>query len=347
MVLVEDAPRLGDVDRLLLGQRPRQLDQPIEPGAHHAVFGRRFRHALEPPQFLAGLLLDLLGHLGLGDGLAELGDFRVLAVGFAELALDRRHLLAQQHLALALVERRLGLPADFRREAQHLEPAGQQPRDPLDARRDVDRLQHLLLLVRRDVGVGGDEIRERAGRGHGLDGSDQLLRRLGQQLERLDRLALQVQKPGLELRGADLRLLDAVDARDQERIAAQEIHDAKALLALAHEVMRAIRRRHIAHEIGQGADAVQVERLRLRELRIALHEDADLALLANRLLGGADRARAADRDREHRPGKQHEAAHRHDDQRVRRQVGLAARSAFGVGGAKQWTFGNQPALRWR
>ena len=63
VVLVEDAPRLGDIDRLLLGQSPGQFDQPIEIGAHHAVFARRFRHALQPAQFLARLLLDLLRHL--------------------------------------------------------------------------------------------------------------------------------------------------------------------------------------------------------------------------------------------------------------------------------------------
>ena len=63
VVLVEDAPRLGDVDRRLLGQLPRQLDQPIEIGAHHAVFAGGFRHALQPAQLLARLLLDLLRHV--------------------------------------------------------------------------------------------------------------------------------------------------------------------------------------------------------------------------------------------------------------------------------------------
>ena len=122
VVLVEDAPRFGDVDRLLLGQRPGQFDQPIEIGAHHAVFAGGFRHALQPAQFLARLVLDLLRHAGLGDGLVELGHLGGLALlAFAELALDRRHLLAQQHLALTFVERGLGLAADFLRQPQDLD----------------------------------------------------------------------------------------------------------------------------------------------------------------------------------------------------------------------------------
>src|SRR5262249_47865866 len=55
VILIEDAARLGNVDRLFLRQLPRQLDQPIEIGAHHAVFAGGFRHALEPAQFLARL----------------------------------------------------------------------------------------------------------------------------------------------------------------------------------------------------------------------------------------------------------------------------------------------------
>ena len=60
------------------------------------------------------MLLDLLRHLRLGDGVLELGHFGRLAIlAFAKLALDGGHLLAQQHLALALVEGRLGLTPDL------------------------------------------------------------------------------------------------------------------------------------------------------------------------------------------------------------------------------------------
>ena len=50
----------------------------------------------------------ILRHAGLVHRLFELRDFGRLALfAFAELPLDRRHLLAQQDLALPLVQRRL------------------------------------------------------------------------------------------------------------------------------------------------------------------------------------------------------------------------------------------------
>ena len=84
------------------------------------------------------------------------------------------------------------------------------------------------------------------------------------------------------------------DARDEERPAVQEFDDLEALLALADEMMRAVRRGDVAHDIGDRADAVQVDRRRVGDLGVALHQDADLALLAHRLLRRGDRARPAD-----------------------------------------------------
>ena len=203
-----------DVDRLLLGQRPRQFDQPIEIGAHHAVFAGGFRHALQPAQFLARLILDLLRHAGLGDGLVELGDFGGLALlAFAELALDRRHLLAQQHLALALVERGLGLAADLLRQPQHLDAVGEQARDLVHARGDVDGLEDLLLLFRLHVHIGGRQIGERRRRLDRLDGGKQIGRHLRQQLDRLDGLRLQIDEARLDLGRAHVAARESADTR--------------------------------------------------------------------------------------------------------------------------------------
>ena len=119
MVFIQNAPRLGNINRRFLGQAPGQLDQPIKIGAHHAIFGRGVWHSLQPPQLLAGLVLDLFWHIRLSDRLAELGYLLGLArLALTELALDRRHLLAKQNLALTLVEGRLGLAADLLRQSQ-------------------------------------------------------------------------------------------------------------------------------------------------------------------------------------------------------------------------------------
>ena len=116
VIFIENAPRLGNINGRFFWQTPRQLDQPIEIGANHSELCRRFWHSLQPAQFLACRVLDLLWHTRLGDRLAQLGHLLGLsAFTFAELALDRCHLLTQQNLALALVQGGLGLTADFLR----------------------------------------------------------------------------------------------------------------------------------------------------------------------------------------------------------------------------------------
>ena len=76
MILVEDPARLRDVDWSSLGKLPRQLDEPVQIGAHHPVFGSRLRHALQPSQLLARLLLHLFRHAGIGDRSVEPGNLR-------------------------------------------------------------------------------------------------------------------------------------------------------------------------------------------------------------------------------------------------------------------------------
>ena len=67
---------------------------------------------------------------------------------------------------------------------------------------------------------------------------------------------------------------------------------------------------------------------RIGDLGVTLQQNADLALVAHRLLRRGNRLRAAERDRQHQAGKQHGVAHRHDDERVGRQWRQRA-GAFG------------------
>ena len=303
-----------------LGHAPRQFDQPVEIGAHHAVFAGRLRHALQPAQFLARLILDLLGHLRLGDGLAEFGDLRRLAlVALAQLALDRGHLLAQQHLAIARVERGLGLAPDLLRQPQHLDAVREDARDPVHPRRDVDRLQDFLLLVRRRVHVGRDHVRQHRPAIRPTGSPPAVRAAPAARAAGLDGLPLEENETRLDVGRRRLRLRDPQDARDEERPAGQEFDDLEPLLALADQMMRAVRRGDVAGDVGDRPHAVHVDRQRIGGLGVALHQDADRPLIPHRLLRGSKRARTADRDRQHDAGKQHDASHRHDDERVRRQ----------------------------
>ena len=260
--------------------------------------------------------LHLLGHLRFRDRLVEFRDLLGLAVAFAELALDRRHLLAQDRLALAFVENGLGLPADLLGEPQHLDALRQEPRDLVHAHIEVDRLQDLLLIRGRDIHIGGGQIRQRASRLRALHGPDQLAWHLRQKLQRLDGLLAQQHGARFDLLAFNLGLGDALDFGRERRPLSHEIEHAETLDTLHDHMMAAIGRGQIARDIGDRADAVHVGAVGLRGLAVALHEDADLPLLAHRLLHSRDRDRPPDRDREEHAGKEHRIAHRQNEERI-------------------------------
>ena len=213
VVLVEDAPRLRDVDRVVAQLRPGQLDQPVEIGAHHRVLGRGLGHALQALQLLPRLLLGLLGHAGLGDRLLQLLDLGGGALGLAELLLDRLQLLAQDVLALAALDRVLGLLADVARDLEHLDPVAEQLQDPVQPAPQVDGLEDLLLLLDPQIHEARDQVGGERGRARRLHGVDQLGRHLRQQLQGLQRPLLQAYRrasiSGVALSGSSIRSMRA------------------------------------------------------------------------------------------------------------------------------------------
>ena len=67
VVGVEHLTRRDRVQPLLRALVPRQRDEPVQVGPDHARLARLLAHALETPELLDGLLVDVLGHLGLFD----------------------------------------------------------------------------------------------------------------------------------------------------------------------------------------------------------------------------------------------------------------------------------------
>ncbi len=114
-------------------------------------------------------------------------------------------------------------------------------------------------------------------------------------------------------------------AGDGERVAFQELQHAEALDALADRVMRAVGRGDVAEHASRRADPVQVIGSGLFDFGLALQQHSERALQARRLLGRRARALAADRQRKHHAGEQHDVAHRHDDECV---LGQRARGGF-------------------
>ena len=198
----------------------------------------------------------------------------------------------------------------------------------VEARAEIERLQQRLLLFGGRVHQPGDEIGELRGRLDVLERRDHLFRHLRQQAQDLDRALLQAtaRAPRFRCRPSPACGMRC-DARDREIPAVEELEHAKALLALRDEVVRAVGPGHVAQHVRGRADPVQVFGPRIVDLGLASGAARRSGAAGARL--PARRARdfcAADRDRQHDAGEQHEVAHRQDDERVVRAAAATARA---------------------
>src|SRR5579859_2905658 len=110
VIRVQDAARLGDVEAILRSLAPRQLEHPIQVIADPTLLGILLAGALEAIELSLDLLAHVVRERRVGNLLAVLGE-RV-AIGVAKLFFDRRQLLAQIELALALFETFVDLDPD-------------------------------------------------------------------------------------------------------------------------------------------------------------------------------------------------------------------------------------------
>ena len=179
-----------DVEVVVGGDVPRQADQPVDVGADDADLRRGGRDPAHAVDFLDRPRLDLLGHAGLLDLLAQLVDLGLLRVVLAQLALDGLQLLAQDVLALGLVHLGLDLGLDLALQLEDLDLAAEEAGDELQALDDVDRLEQLLALLGGHVGAVGDHVGEQARLGDVARGDGRLRRDRRARLDVLLDLAL-------------------------------------------------------------------------------------------------------------------------------------------------------------
>ena len=125
-----------------------------------------------------------------------------------------------------------------------------------------------------------------------------------------------------DLGGIDFGLADLFDPRHEKRIAGQELEHAEAPRAARDEVMVAVGRGHVAQDLADGADAMQMLRARRLDRGVVLQEDADRLVGLGGGLRAGDRLRAAERERRHDAGKQHGVSRRQEDERAFGQVEL-------------------------
>ena len=148
--------------------------------------GRRDRHLRQAIELAQRLLLHAVGHARRLDLLGELLDLLRLIVAFAELLLNRLHLLAQEVVALVLADLGLHLRLDLRAELEDLELLDQDAVQVVHAGADVERLEDFLLHRRADGRQRrGDEIGQPARLG---DVHRQRLQIVGQERRQRDDL---------------------------------------------------------------------------------------------------------------------------------------------------------------
>ena len=222
------------------------------------MLGGGLGHALQPAQLLVGLGQHLSGMPD--SAIAFFRSSTSAAVpSSSPSSFDGRELLAQDRLALALFQRAARRLAELARQAQNAQALVEKIKHPVDTADEVEGLKHLLLLAGADVHGTGHQIRELAGRADAANGIGELARRLRQQFHRLQRSLAQEHEPRLDLLALVFGLVDQLEAGGQERVAAGELEDAEALLALADQVMVAVGRRHVAQHVGRGADTMEIE----------------------------------------------------------------------------------------
>ena len=152
---VEHRSCFDEVELVLAALAPRQFEDAIEPRAHPGVLRGLFAHPLEPIEFLGDRRLHAVGRVEVVELGAEFADDVVCTL--AELLADRVELLAQEPLALLLVDALAHVVTD---RLRHLE-FGQMvpgPRvDGVDAVGQVHGAQH-------DEAIGVGELRPRGHR---------------------------------------------------------------------------------------------------------------------------------------------------------------------------------------
>ena len=330
MVLVERLPRVRDVEVVLGLLRPGEVDKPLQVGADDAVLGSDRRQLLESRELPVRGLLGVLRETGRLDPLAQLVDLGLLLVALAELVLDRLELLAEEVLALALVDLGLDLGLDLGAELDHLQLAGEDLGEAAQSLGHIDRLEQLLLLLGRDAQRSGDQVRQ--GRGFVDIGHRQLelLRQVWDRLDDLGEGALDVPGERLELGGGLEHVRHRLDPRHEVRLLTDIALDPDPLGALDEDAKGAVGDLHHPGDGAGNAHPVEVVRAGRVVLGIAGGDHRQHPVAGEDVVDEIDRALLAHRERRQRVGVGDGLPQRQDRQCVGERLGAGDR-VFDVG----------------
>jgi hypothetical protein len=328
MIGVEHRLGLQQIDVLVGPLRPRERDEPVDVGPGDRVLGGGRGHFRQSIELAKRFLLHLVGHPRRFDLVAQLVDFLGLIVAFAELLLDRLHLLAQEVLALVLADFGLHLGLNLRSQLENLELLGEDPVELIHPRAQVDGLEQLLFHRRPDrAETGRDEVGQPARIGDVRRKHRQIVREDGRELNDL----LEV-RPDVPLERVDLervpRRLDIghfLDLRPQVRLGGRDARKPDACEALDNQPQAAVGQLEHFVDVSERADGVQVGLSRLFQAGIALREDADQLAPGDGLVDELDGTLAGHGQRHERVREEHGVAQRqHRHVRGDRERALAA-----------------------
>ena len=146
MIGVENLFRLGNLDLAPGCLVPRQHGQPLDVVASDRIVRCHGRHARKPAQFLQSFFLDLVGHSGLFDFLAEFLGVASALILFTQFFLNGLHLLAKVVLALRLLNSVLHFRLDLVAELLNFEFLRKVLVDLFQPNANVSCFQHVLLI---------------------------------------------------------------------------------------------------------------------------------------------------------------------------------------------------------
>jgi hypothetical protein len=247
---------------------------------------------------------------------ADIGDMRR---AFAELLLDRLHLLVQVVLALAFLHLALHPAADAFLDLEDVDLALELREQVLEARLDLEHLENLLLLLELERQVRGDGVGEAPGFLDAGERRQDLGRNLLVQLHVLVKLGDQRPAHGLDL-GHITRI-----GRHRGRLGhvmtalIVDLLDARALAALHQHLYRAVGQLQHLQNVGNAADLVQVLGGRLILGRGLLRDEQDALARLHGDLHRLDRLGPPHEERDHHVRKHHDVPQR--QQRIRAQLG--------------------------
>ena len=353
MVLFEDLGRLLDVVDVFGTLVPGQLDDGREVGPDHRRFGRVRVHARESVQLALRFLHHFVGEVELLELLAEALDFVLFVVGARQLLLQRLDLLAQEVLALVLVDLFLDLALEAPLRLLQLDLGVDQHEHEAQSLGDGVGLQHGLLVLELEVEVVGHVVGELAGV---LEVHDELrdvdLKVAVRVLDEVRELLLELAVGGPEQRFVAVGHVDGGDVGLDEVAGVVVRVDPHASEGADEHLDRAVRVLLHPHDVAGGAHLEQIVGRGLLDLAVALAHDDDGAIAVEGRVDRVDRHGPPGVDRHDHRRVQDRAAHRADRDGVVEFVGgrlLAHRellsTRFGVAGSASGGASRRPSDR--